>query len=218
MRETPEVLRGRTPYDLRPPGMEELGLIQVLYQYCKDFSEKTGLNVNFKSAGFSKLKINFDIEINLYRLVQEGLNNINRHAEAKKVLHRVPALENWASLGTKKEFIVPGCFEANRDALLASDPKSGELGGVIRVPGGRTVDEDLSDPYFDASKITVPTLVIRGSADTWAKGEDNKQLVDALGSTVKKYVEIPGGGHYLHFEKVNMQFYKAVRGFLESEN
>jgi pimeloyl-ACP methyl ester carboxylesterase len=96
------------------------------------------------------------------------------NAEAKKVLHSVPALENWASLGTKKDFVVPGCFEANRDALLASHPKSGELGGVIRVPGGRTIDEDLSDPYFDASKITVPTLVIRGSADTWAKREDNK--------------------------------------------
>jgi pimeloyl-ACP methyl ester carboxylesterase len=140
------------------------------------------------------------------------------NSEAKKVLHSVPALDSWASLGTEKEFVVPGCFEANRDALLASDPKSGELGGVIRVPAGRTIDEDLSDPYFDATKITVPTLVIRGGADTWAKREDNQQLLDALGSTTKKYVEIPGGGHFLHFEKVNMQFYAAVRKFLESED
>ncbi len=137
--------------------------------------------------------------------------------EAKKVWHSVPALDSWANLGTKSEYVVPGCFEAIRDALLASDPMSGELGGVIRVPAGRSYDEALADPYFDATKITVPTLVIRGDADTWAKREDNQQLMDALGSTVKEYVEIPGGGHFLHFEKVNLQFYAAIQNFLGAE-
>jgi pimeloyl-ACP methyl ester carboxylesterase len=138
--------------------------------------------------------------------------------EAQKVLHSVPAPERWAGLGTKEEFIVPGCFEAHRQALLASDPKSGELGGAVRVPAGRSVDSDLADPYFDAAKITVPTLVIRGDADTDAKREDNQQLTDSLGSTVKEYVEIPNGGHFLHFENVNMQFYEALQDFLEAEN
>ena len=137
--------------------------------------------------------------------------------EAEKVWHSVPALNRWAGLGTKAEFVAPGCFEANRDALLASDPKSGELGGAIRVPAGRSRDMDLADPYFDAAKISTPTLVIRGDADTDAKREDNRQLLDVLGSTVKEYVEIPGGGHFLHFENVNMQFYEAVQKFLEAE-
>ena len=137
--------------------------------------------------------------------------------EAEKVWHSVPALNRWAGLGTKAEFVAPGCFEANRDALLASDPKSGELGGAIRVPAGRSRDMDLADPYFDAAKISTPTLVIRGDADTDAKREDNQQLLDTLGSTVKEYVEIPGGGHFLHFENVNMQFYEAVQKFLEAE-
>ena len=86
--------------------------------------------------------------------------------EAEKVFHSVPSPERWAGLGTKAEFIAPGCFEAHRDALLASDPKSGELGGAVRIPAGRSVDEDLAAPHFDAAKITVPTLVIRGDADT----------------------------------------------------
>src|ERR687891_2376664 len=96
--------------------------------------------------------------------------------EAEKVWYSVPALDRWARLGTKEEFVAPGCFEANREALLASDPKSGELGGAIRVPAGRSVDSDLADPYFDAANITVPTLVIRGDADTSAAREDNQQL------------------------------------------
>jgi alpha-beta hydrolase superfamily lysophospholipase len=137
--------------------------------------------------------------------------------EAEKVFYSVPSLERWAGLGTKEAFIAPGCFEAHRNALLASDPKSGELGGTVRVPAGRSVDEDLASPRFDAAKISVPTLVIRGDADTNATREDNQQLMDALGTTEKEYVEIPSGGHFLHFENVNIQFYQALQAFLEAE-
>ena len=55
----------------------------------------------------------------------------------QKVWLSVPTPERWAGLGTKEEQIVPGRFEAHREALLASDPKSGELGGAVRVPAGR---------------------------------------------------------------------------------
>jgi pimeloyl-ACP methyl ester carboxylesterase len=137
--------------------------------------------------------------------------------ETEKVFHSVPVPARWAGLGTKEEFIAPGCLDAHRQALLASDPKSGELGGAVRVPAGRTVDQDLAAPRFNAAKISVPVLVIRGEADTNAPREDNQQLIEALGSTVKDYVEIPGGGHFLQFEKVNMQFYEAVQEFLEAE-
>lgn len=138
--------------------------------------------------------------------------------EAAKVLYSRPSsVARWAGYGTKEDFVVPGAYEAHRKALLASDPKSGELGGAVRWPAGRSVDPDLSKPFFDASKISVPTLVIRGDADTWATRESNRQLMDALGSKVKAYVEIPNAGHFLQFEKSNKQFYRAVEDFLEGK-
>ena len=137
--------------------------------------------------------------------------------EAQKVMHSVPSLDRWAGLGTKPEFVVPGCFDLHRQALLASDPKSGELGGAVRVPTGRSADKDLAQPHFDAAKITMPTLVIRGEADSFAKRDDDQRLMNALGSTVKQYVEIPNAGHFLHFEHANLQFYEAVQKFLEAE-
>jgi PAS domain S-box-containing protein len=78
-------------YDLRPPGLDQLGLIQSVFQYCEDFSENTGLSVDFKAAGMDGLRVDPDIEINLYRLVQEGLNNIKKHAEADHVIVRLVA-------------------------------------------------------------------------------------------------------------------------------
>jgi signal transduction histidine kinase len=69
-------------YSLRPPGLDGIGLVEVISQYCDDFFEKSGIQVDFHSAGVDSTKLDFDMEINLYRLVQEGLTNIIKHADA----------------------------------------------------------------------------------------------------------------------------------------
>ena len=78
-------------YGLRPAGMDQLGLVRIAYQLCDDFAEKNGLNVDFYSAGIKDLKLDFDTAINLYRLIQEGLNNIKKHARADNVIIRLVA-------------------------------------------------------------------------------------------------------------------------------
>jgi len=67
-------------YDLQPPGLEELGVVRALEMYCEDFSENRGVKVDFHSAGVHMLTLDFHTSIHLYRLVQEGLNNISKHA------------------------------------------------------------------------------------------------------------------------------------------
>ncbi|RZB37784.1 MAG: hypothetical protein SRB2_00886 [Desulfobacteraceae bacterium Eth-SRB2] len=76
-------------YDLRPPTLDEMGLVETLVQYCNDFSESNGINVDFHSAGMKNLKLDFDTEINLYRLIQESLTNIKKHADADHVTIRL---------------------------------------------------------------------------------------------------------------------------------
>jgi len=78
-------------YDLRPAGMDQLGLVRIVYQLCEDFSEKNEVSVDFYSAGIKDLKLDFDTAINLYRLIQEGLNNIKKHARAANVIIRLVA-------------------------------------------------------------------------------------------------------------------------------
>ncbi|MBW2245589.1 MAG: PAS domain S-box protein [Deltaproteobacteria bacterium] len=78
-------------YYLRPSGLDEMGLIQTIFQYCHDFSEDNGINVDFHSAGMKDLTLDFDTEINLYRLIQEGLANIKKHADAEHVTIRLVA-------------------------------------------------------------------------------------------------------------------------------
>jgi PAS domain S-box-containing protein len=76
-------------YDLRPPGLEKRGLASTIFQYCQDFSDKHGVRVDFHATGLDGLKLDSDTEINLYRLVQEALNNVKKHAHAKHVTVRM---------------------------------------------------------------------------------------------------------------------------------
>ena len=71
-------------YDLRPPVLDEMGIVRALEIYCKEFSKNNGLKVEFQSAGIHNLSFDSNTEIHLYRLVQEGLNNIRKHAQAKR--------------------------------------------------------------------------------------------------------------------------------------
>lgn len=72
-------------YDLRPPGLTEFGLVQTLAAYCEEFEKNTTITVDFRTAGLKTDGMSSLAEINLYRLIQEGLNNVRKHAEADRV-------------------------------------------------------------------------------------------------------------------------------------
>ncbi|MFO7708774.1 MAG: MEDS domain-containing protein [Desulfobacterales bacterium] len=78
-------------YDLRPPGLDEMGVVPAMAAVCDEFSEKTGIRVDFRSAGIEKLRLGVDAQINLYRMLQEGLNNIYKHAEATEAVVKLTA-------------------------------------------------------------------------------------------------------------------------------
>ena len=70
-------------YDLRPPLLDQFGLVRTISGYCEDFSLANDIDIAFTHDGIPDGRFDFDTEINLYRLVQEGLNNIKKHAEAR---------------------------------------------------------------------------------------------------------------------------------------
>jgi PAS domain S-box-containing protein len=78
-------------YELRPPVLTDLGLVKAVFQYCMEFQEKTGVQVDFFSAGIDEKRLDPDTQINLYRMVQEGLNNIKKHADAGNAVVRLVA-------------------------------------------------------------------------------------------------------------------------------
>jgi pimeloyl-ACP methyl ester carboxylesterase len=137
-------------------------------------------------------------------------------AKAKKMLLTRPSVTGFYRFGAKEEGLIPGAFEKYRDGMMDGDPRSAEFGGQIRYPAGRLYDFLRANPQYDASKVTVPTLIIRGTQDTFGSTEDSQKLLSELGSATKKFVEIPNGSHNLPYEKVNRLFYQTVLEFLEA--
>ena len=69
-------------YDLRLPGLDEMGLVKALEVYCEEASENGKVKVDFQSAGMAVIDLDGNMEIHIYRLIQEGLNNTRKHADA----------------------------------------------------------------------------------------------------------------------------------------
>lgn len=74
----------RVIYDLRPPTLDALGFVPELRRYIQDFKHYTGLNCVVKSEG-ETVRLPAQVEVSIYRLVQEALQNVYHHAGAKNV-------------------------------------------------------------------------------------------------------------------------------------
>jgi PAS domain S-box-containing protein len=127
-------------YDQRPPSLDQLGLIQAVFQYCESFSEKYGLGVDFQSAGMDDLKLDFDTEISLYRLIQEALTNVRKHAEASRATVKLVAAhphiilrieDNGRGFDVKGRLLRP--LDEKRMGLQSIEERVNILNGKLRI-------------------------------------------------------------------------------------
>ena len=80
--ETMETLR-TLAHDLRPPGLDSFGLNVALEGLCYDFGARTELDVVYRGLELPELPT--AVALSIYRLVQEALTNIAKHAAADQV-------------------------------------------------------------------------------------------------------------------------------------
>lgn len=71
-------------YDLRPMSLDDLGLVPTLERYIYNFQNETGILVELKVIGNIK-HMGSTFEIAIFRIVQEALNNIEKHSNATNV-------------------------------------------------------------------------------------------------------------------------------------
>jgi signal transduction histidine kinase len=71
----------RIAWELRPPSIDELGLRKALASYIADWSEQCGTEVDFHCDDPRLDDVPGDIGTAIYRIVQEGLTNVVKHAE-----------------------------------------------------------------------------------------------------------------------------------------
>jgi two-component system sensor histidine kinase DegS len=79
----------RIIYDLKPMSLEDLGLIPTLQKYVEKFSSESGIDVKFYCMGKDKAINDKNINLTIFRVVQESLNNIRKHSYTKTADVRV---------------------------------------------------------------------------------------------------------------------------------
>ena len=72
-------------WELRPTALDDLGLRAALANYAKDWSARVGVPVQIHTAGLLDDRLPSEVETTLYRIAQEALTNIAKHAQASRV-------------------------------------------------------------------------------------------------------------------------------------
>lgn len=142
--------------DLRPPLLDDFGLVAALKWASERFQKKTGIRCTLQS-GDLPAKIGDPFESVIFRVVQEGLLNIERHANASHVnialwrtednLH-VLLRDNGVGM-TEQDRNRPGCF-----GLIVMQQRIYSLGGKISIantqPSGVEIHASIpSEPLPD---------------------------------------------------------------------
>ena len=115
---TAEALEGvrRVALELRPPTLDDLGVDAALADLAQRVEDQRGIAVTYDWRG-SRSRLHPTVELAIYRVAQEALSNVARHASAKSAIvtvHREPRrvrlLVEDAGIG----------FAANHDGVAAS--------------------------------------------------------------------------------------------------
>ncbi len=72
-------------WQLSPTPLDKLGLVEAVQSFVRKYEETTGWYVELRIRDLEDIELPPEVEINLYRVIQEALTNISRHARAERV-------------------------------------------------------------------------------------------------------------------------------------
>lgn len=127
---------------LRPIYLEDLGLVTALEMLAQETSQASSLSVEFRRTGEER-RLAREVELSLYRIAQEALNNVIRHSEATRAelsIHYGAAEIVLTILDNGKGFIVPASpaeFALNGHfGLLGIHERASLIGAQLDVESG----------------------------------------------------------------------------------
>lgn len=126
---------------LRPKALDELGLIEALRSLIAEFSQRYGIPVHFEPPGV-ELRLRPEQATALFRIAQEALTNVAKHAQARNVVLRLGATEGHYFLEIMDDGRgIDGSVLANSPGLglVGMRERAMMLGGTFQVGPNRFV-------------------------------------------------------------------------------
>jgi signal transduction histidine kinase len=128
-------------FELRPPLLEERGLLGALQSRLGAVEARAGLTTEIQGEGAERLRP--EAEQELYRLAQEALNNVLKHAHARHVSIELDVTTNRAVLEVADDGVgfEPDLHGGHGFGLPGMRERAAKLGGTLQVesaPGAGT--------------------------------------------------------------------------------
>jgi PAS domain S-box-containing protein len=128
--------------ELRPTALDDLGLVPALSAYVARWSERTEVAATFQPLGLGAGRLPAELETTVYRVVQEALNNVAKHAGARRVDVMVARQEDELVVvieddGTGFDPERAGAGSGGRSlGLLGMRERLGLVGGAMEIESG----------------------------------------------------------------------------------
>ncbi|MDK9699901.1 MAG: sensor histidine kinase [bacterium] len=127
-------------HQLLPTDLEKRGLIKCIASYSEDFQLRTGIVVSCNVSLRSPVEISNEISLTIFRIVQEALTNIRKHAEAKSVMimmrldmERLYVTIQDDGKGFDTAVRIPEAMIAKRMGLVGIRERMKMIGGVLSI-------------------------------------------------------------------------------------
>ncbi len=137
----------RLALELRPSALDDFGLVAALENLASTFGEQTGIAVDF-AAALGEGRLPTEVETALYRIVQESLTNVVKHARARHV--SIALSKGEGSVKAVVEDDGQGFDPAQTDGgfgLVGMGERLALLGGRLRIESspesGTTIAVDV---------------------------------------------------------------------------
>ncbi|MBW2340716.1 MAG: PAS domain S-box protein, partial [Deltaproteobacteria bacterium] len=133
---------------LHPPQIEDLGLVSALEELCQDFKSYSEITIKCSFDEIQK-SLSSIMNITIYRLFQEGLNNVLKHSHATKAKLTLKSSEGtiWATIEDNGVgFLVDDVLLSSQNAkslgLISMKERVALIGGELQIssaPGKGTI-------------------------------------------------------------------------------
>lgn len=128
-------------WELRPSVLDDLGLNKALERYTADWSERSGVLVDYQSSGFTTgWTTDSMVEISIYRIAQEALHNVWNHAQAGHASVLLQQRQNEVRLivedngrGFEVETVMLTLIEQGKLGLLGMRERASLVGGNLHI-------------------------------------------------------------------------------------
>ncbi len=139
----------RISRNLRPGALDQLGLIAVLQDAGTEFAERTGVSVRLVCLKLAT-RLPADIEVTLYRIFQEALNNVEKHARARHVTIRLGRRGNLMQMTILDDGLGfdPDPLPARRErtgglGILGMCERAASVGGTLKIRSARSTGTEI---------------------------------------------------------------------------